>query len=116
MQDELLEKSMNLQAYTQASQQKLFLELRLKTAYIYRKMNETIESYCQANGIALVFVADNLNLNDVKTQQELQARVSLRKLVYFHPAFDITRAIRERMNTDYKLGAGRPATPAPAGR
>jgi Skp family chaperone for outer membrane proteins len=114
MQDDLLEKSMNLQAYTQASQQKLFLELRLKTAYIYRKMNDTIAQYCQANGIALVFVSDDLNLNDVKTQQELQARVSLRKLVYFHPAFDITRAIQERMNTDYKLGAGRPA--APAGR
>lgn len=114
MQDDLLEKSMNLQAYTQASQQKLFMELRLKTAYIYKKMNDTIDQYSQSNGIALVFVTDNLNLNDVKTQQELQARVSLRKLVYAHPAFDITRAIRERMNTDYKLGAGRPA--APAGR
>jgi Skp family chaperone for outer membrane proteins len=114
MQDELLEKSMNLQAYTQASQQKLFLELRLKTAYIYRKMNDTIERYCQQNGIALVFVADTMNLGDVKTQQELQARVSLRKLVYFHPRYDITRAIREQMNPDFKLGAGRPA--APAGR
>jgi len=116
MQDDMLEKSMALQAYTQASQQKLFLDLRLKTASIYRKMNEAIAAYSQANGIALVFVSDDLNLNDVKTQQELQARVSLRKLVYFHPAFDITRAIKERMNTDYKLGAGRTPAPAPAGR
>jgi Skp family chaperone for outer membrane proteins len=114
MQDDLLEKSMNLQAYTQASQQKLLMEVRIKTAYIYKKINQTIEAYAQANGIALVFVADNIDLNDVKTQQDLQDRIGRRKLLYAHPAFDITRAIRERMNTDYKLGAGR--QPAPTGR
>jgi Skp family chaperone for outer membrane proteins len=119
MQDELLDKSMSLQAYSQSSQQKLFLELRLRTAYMLRKINDSIATYSQANGIALVFVSDDFNLNDVKTQQELLTRVSLRKLVYAHPAFDITRAIRERMNTEFKLGAGRPAAPAapaPAGR
>jgi Skp family chaperone for outer membrane proteins len=105
MQDDLLQKSMELQVYTQVSQQQLFLELRLKTMELYNKMNAAIEAHAKANGIALVFVTDDLNLTNTRSQQELQAMVSMRKVVYAHPNFDITNAIIERMNTDYKLGS-----------
>ena len=45
MQDDLLQKSMELQVYTQVSQQQLFLELRLKTMELYNKMNAAIEAH-----------------------------------------------------------------------
>ncbi|HVT79371.1 MAG TPA: OmpH family outer membrane protein [Phycisphaerae bacterium] len=100
-QDDLLQKTMQLQAYGQYAQNKLFLELRIRTADLYSKINKAVADYSQANGIALVFVADDLNVSAAKSQEQLQAMVTLRKLIYFHPNFDITMSIRNKMNADY---------------
>jgi outer membrane protein len=102
MQDDLLMKGMQLQSFSQFAQNKLFMERRIRTADIYSKMNAAVEEYAKANGIALVFVADDLNVGAAKTEEQLQAMVTLRKLVYFHPSFDITVAIRNKMNGEYK--------------
>jgi Skp family chaperone for outer membrane proteins len=104
LQDDVLQKSYDLKAYTQMSQDKLFMEQRMRTAALYRKMNDAIAAYSQANGIALVFAADDLDLASANSQQELQAMVTVRKLLYFHPGFNITKYIIEKMNTEYKLG------------
>lgn len=115
-QDDLLQKTMELQAYQSFAQQRLFLELRVRTADLYRKINEAVEKYSKANGIALVFVADNPSVAGARTQEQLQAMVTVRKILYFHPDFDITQKILQSMNTEFELGGGaKPATPvAPA--
>ena len=110
-QDDLLMKTMQLQAFGQFAQNKLFLELRIRTADLYSKINKAVADYSQANGIALVFVADDLNVGAAKSQEQLQAMVTLRKLIYFHPNFDITMSIRNKMNADYAAGP----KPAPVG-
>ena len=95
-------------------QQKLFMELRLRTADLYRKINEAVEAYSQANGIALVFVADNPSVEGARTQEQLQAMVTVRKLLYAHPSFDITKAILTSMNTAYQLAPrSKPASTRP---
>ncbi len=103
-QNDLVLKTRQYQAFGQYAQDMLFLELRLRTASIYSKMNKAVADYAQANGIALVFVADDLSVDAAKSQEQLQAMVTLRKLIYFHPSFDITTAIRNKMNTDYAAG------------
>jgi Skp family chaperone for outer membrane proteins len=108
-QDDLLHKATDLQSYNTFAQQRLFLELRIRTADIYRKINEAIAKYAAANGIALVFVADNSNVDNASTQEQLQAMVTVRKILYFHPDFDITGKIKLMMNTEYELGkVGKP--------
>jgi len=103
-QDELLQKATDLQSFSSFAQQKLFLELRIRTADIYRKINEAVAKYAAANGIALVFVADNSSVDSARTQEQLQAMVTVRKILYFHPDFDITGKIKQMMNTEYELG------------
>ena len=103
-QDELLQKAVDLQNFSGFAQQKLFLELRIRTADIYRKINEAIAKYAAANGIALVFVADKSSVDNAATQEQLQAMVTVRKILYFHPDFDITGKIVLMMNTEYQLG------------
>lgn len=106
LQDDLLMKGMQLQSFSQFAQNKLFMERRIRTADIYSKMNAAVEDYAKTNGIALVFVADDLSVGAAKTEEQLQAMVTLRKLVYFHTSFDITVAIRNKMNAEYKPNGG----------
>jgi len=106
LQDELLEKTTRWKVHDEMAQAKLTLELRSIPLDIYRKMSDAIRDYSAANGIALVFVADDTNsLSSARTQQELMAMITMRKVVYFHPTFDITPSIIAKMNTQYKLGA-----------
>jgi Skp family chaperone for outer membrane proteins len=114
-QDDLLRMAVELQISTQVNQQKLFMELRLRTADIYNKINQSVAAYAQANGIALVFVADNPSVENASTQEQLQAMVTVRKVLYAHPSFDITTAILQKMNTEYEL-ASHPPTTRPGGR
>jgi len=114
-QDELLRMSVELQVEQTVNQQKLFMELRLRTADLYRKINDDVEAYSQTNGIALVFVADNPSVEGARTQEQLQAMVTVRKILYSHPSFDITKAILTKMNTDYQL-APHAKSAAPASR
>lgn len=102
--DDLLKKGMEIQAFGQYAQNKLFIETRIRTASLYNKINDAVAAYSQANGIALVFVADNINVDNAKSQEMLQAMVTNRKLLYAHPSFDITRAIRDKMNAEYGAG------------
>jgi Skp family chaperone for outer membrane proteins len=108
LQEELLEKATRLKVHDEIAQAKLMMELRMIPLDIYRKMSDAIRDYSASNGIALVFVADDTNaLSSARNPQELMAMITMRKVVYAHPTFDITKSIIDRMNTQYKLGAGR---------
>ncbi len=104
-QDKLLLKAMELSAFQQYMEQKVTLEQRSRTIVIYRAINDAIKTYAQANGIALVLVADDADLSDARTPGELLSRITVRKVIYAVPELDITAAIIDRMNTDYKLHA-----------
>jgi Skp family chaperone for outer membrane proteins len=103
-QEELLQKASELQTFGNYAQQRLLLELSIRTKDIYRKILDSVAKYSAANGIALVFVADNPNMDNARSQDELKSMVSLRKILYFHPDFDITSKIKQMMNTEYELG------------
>jgi Skp family chaperone for outer membrane proteins len=104
VQDALLKKTMEYQTFGNYAQQRLFIELRVRTAAIYRKINDAVAKYAAANGIALVFVADNSNMEKATTQEALMGMITTRKLLYFHPDFDITNNIKQVMNTEFNLG------------
>jgi len=106
-QDDLLQKSIALQTFSQFAQQKLLLELRIRTAALYKEINDAVADYAQANGIAMVFVADNINLEAARSQEQLQAMVTIRKVLYVHPTFDITTQIKQKLNAQFQLGAGK---------
>ncbi len=102
--EELLKKGMELQSFSAYVQQKLMLERRLKTTDLYRKMNQAIESYAIKNGVALVMVVDELDLSNVRTNEELLSRITMRKVMYAHATLDISEKIVEVMNTEFKMG------------
>jgi len=104
-QDELVNRSMELQILTQVSQKQLLIELNTQKVHLYRKINDAIADYARANGIAMVFAEDDPPVAEGQTAEGLQAIISLRKVLYADARFDITRAIVEKMNKDYLLGA-----------
>jgi Skp family chaperone for outer membrane proteins len=104
-QDDLLKKTMDLQVFGNYAQQRLFIELRVRTAGLYRKINDSVAKYAAANGIALVFVADNSNMDKATSQEMLMSMITTRKILYFHPDFDLTAKIKQVMNTEYSLGS-----------
>jgi Skp family chaperone for outer membrane proteins len=104
-QEDLLRRAAQKKAEDQVNQELLFNELRVRTADLYRKICDAVTDYAQANGIALVFVADNPNLEGVRSQEQLQAMVTVRKVLYADSNYDITKAILTKMNTEYELGS-----------
>ena len=106
MEDDYVMKSMDYQTFTQFVPQKLLLEVRLETSRIYKRANDAIAAYAQANGIALVYLAEDVDsFASARSQQELSSMVMSRKVLYANPDFDITKKLIEKMNADY--GAGR---------
>jgi Skp family chaperone for outer membrane proteins len=101
IQDSLLKKTMEYQSFGNFAQQKLFIELRIRTAGLYRKINDAVAKYAAANGIALVFVVDNANVEKATSQEVLMNMINSRKILYAHPDFDITSKIRQAMNIEF---------------
>jgi Skp family chaperone for outer membrane proteins len=108
-QDDYLKKGMELQSFGSFAQQKLFIEQRLYTTTLYRKINDAIAKYAAANGIAIVFVADSANVERATTPEGLQAAINTRKILYADASFDITAKITQTMNTEYNTSR----TPTP---
>jgi len=108
--EKMLRKAVDLQGFSRYIEQKLLLETRVRTAAIYKSMNSAIADFSRANGIGLVLAVDDPDLSTARTQEELLSKITVRKVIYYHESFDITKAVIEKMNTDAK------ALPAPAGR
>jgi Skp family chaperone for outer membrane proteins len=102
-QDELLQLTMDYQAFLAVSEQKLLMMQRMKTSDIYRKINAAVEKYAKTKGIAIVFVIDDMDLT-AKDMRELTSKIAMRKIMYAHPNFDITKDIKETMNAEYRMG------------
>ena len=103
LQRDVLKRANDLRSYQAYSNQFLLMEQTARTKALYKKINDAIASYAQANGIALVFVADDFNVDKAPDPQALTAMVSVRKILYVHPRYDITANIKQAMNTAYQL-------------
>ncbi|HVX86241.1 MAG TPA: OmpH family outer membrane protein [Phycisphaerae bacterium] len=106
-QDDLLQKSMELEAFSNMAQQKITLETRDRMIRLYTHIQDAVNTYCKANGIALLLVQDDANLSTAKTPQDLLGRIMNRKVIYADPGFDITQKLVAQMNADYRMGAGK---------
>ena len=102
MQDKLFKKAMELEAFSHYIEQKLLMEQKVRTAAIYKSMNEAIEAYAKANGIALVLVVEDASMSDARTPQDLLSKITVRKVMYADPSLDITAPLIEKMNSDAK--------------
>jgi Skp family chaperone for outer membrane proteins len=101
-QEKMIRKAMDLQSFSRYMEQKVLLETRLRTAAIYRSMNKAIADFSREKGIGLVLATDDPDLSNARSQEELLAKITVRKVIYFHESFDITNAIVDKMNTDAK--------------
>jgi Skp family chaperone for outer membrane proteins len=108
MQEDLLKQTLDLQSFTQFSQQRLFMELQVRTLLVHNHINDAIAAYARAHGIVIVFTTEDTNLSRTRNQQELQTALMMRKIAFYDGAYDITVALIQQMNASYKLGTIRP--------
>lgn len=103
-QENMLKKAMELRSQSEYMEQKLQLEQRLRTGQVYRHIVASIEAYSKQSGIIMVLVADEIDITGSRTQAELLTKIAMRKVVYAHESLDITKAVIEKMNSEFKLG------------
>lgn len=101
-QERLFKRAMDLESHMRLMEQKLLMEQRLRTMALYRKMNKAIEDYSRANGIIIVFMADEVDFSNARTPQDVIGKITLRKIVYAHDTLDITAGVVNRMNEAWK--------------
>jgi Skp family chaperone for outer membrane proteins len=101
IQDTLLKKTMEFQSFGNFAQTKLSIELRIRTAGLYRKINDAVAKYAASHDIALVFVADNANVEKATSQEVLMNIINSRKLLFADSNYDITSKIRQAMNIEF---------------
>lgn len=106
-QDDALQKSMELEAFSNMAQQKIAIETRDRMIRLYNHIHDAAAQYCKANGIALLLVQDEANLTNAKTPQDLLGRITNVKVMYADPGFDITQKLVAQMNANYRMGPGR---------
>jgi len=100
-QEEMLRKALalkNARDYAEAKYQK---ETFVRTKGLYKKINDSVADYAKQNGIGLVLIADNAEMDKVQNPEMLQALVSTRKVLFYDTSYDITTAVLTKMNTDY---------------
>lgn len=102
-QEQLLQMVAEYKAFLDVSQQKLFIEQRIRTEALYKAINDAVAEYAKSHNIALVFVSDDPGLTDAANIQEMQSRIANRKLLYVHTAYDITAALKNDMNAKWAL-------------
>jgi Skp family chaperone for outer membrane proteins len=106
MQDDALEKSMEMDSFLKMSQAKLLMEQRLRTIQIYKAIVDAVQRYAEANGIGIVLVGDDVDFSKTQSTEAVQQKIAVRKVMYSHPDFDITQKVIEKMNGEYKLSGG----------
>jgi Skp family chaperone for outer membrane proteins len=104
--DKALRKGLELQDFSDYMRERLTMEQRVRTAALYRQINDQIKTYAEANGIILVLSYDKDDMSSATTPQELQSRITVRKVLYASDSLDITRDIIELMNAAAHLGGG----------
>lgn len=100
--EKMMKKAMELESFTRYMREKMLLEGRIRTAALYRSMNKAIEDFSKANGIGLVLSMDELDFRDIRSQEELMSKIAVRKVIYAHDSYDITKKIIDKMNSDAK--------------
>jgi Skp family chaperone for outer membrane proteins len=84
----------------------------------FASVRTSLQAYCQANGIKLVHLAPNPDLEGADNQ-ELNQALMMQSVLYYDPALDITDAfipfLNERWNADLaKAHASAPSSPPAA--
>ena len=105
--DKAMKKALEFQNFSSYMQEKLSMEQRVRTAALYKKINDAVKTYADAHGVQLVLAFDKDNMADAANAQELQARITVRKVIYANDALDISKEIIAAMNTASHLGGNK---------
>ncbi|QQE12608.1 OmpH family outer membrane protein [Planctomycetota bacterium] len=95
-------KAYNMQAWQQYEQARLQRETLVGSEYIYRKIAAAVDRIATAYGYEIVIAKESLDsLGNYKNQQELQAQMMTRKVLYSADTVDLTTQVITTMNNDY---------------
>jgi Skp family chaperone for outer membrane proteins len=108
-QEKLLKKAAEIQTHQEFFERRMAMQSRLMTLSIYMNLKKAIEAYAKENGIDMVIMAEEANLADSQSAQELQMKISLRKVLYANENLDITQQVVTKVNGDWLKE--RPKTP-----
>ncbi len=103
-QEELQMKVLELQVWAQFQQQKMARERALRVESLYKKAMDTIGKIATQSGYDLVLFKDPAPTFEGANMQQINAQLTLRKVLWSNTAIDITDAVITRMNNDFGAG------------
>lgn len=93
-----VEKTFQAQAYQKNEQIRLQMLRRQGVLDCYSDVLNAVETYCRENAIDAVFAVRDINLEQAGSDEEIEAMIVAKYVLYHEPGVDITNAVLARLN------------------
>ncbi|MBU0637596.1 MAG: OmpH family outer membrane protein [Planctomycetes bacterium] len=100
---EWFELQVEYKTWGELKQAHLTREVGLWSGKMYQEIVQATAAIAQNDGYTLVLYRDEFQL--VADPQAVQEQIRMRKLLYAHPSLDITQAVLDKLNADYRAQA-----------
>ncbi|QQE09955.1 OmpH family outer membrane protein [Planctomycetota bacterium] len=95
-------KAYEMQAWDQFERARMQREALVNMEHMYRKIASAVDRVATSNGYEIVLAKESLDtLGNYKNQQELQAQMVTRKVMYSADTVDLTKQVIATMNNDF---------------
>ncbi|MDH3585361.1 MAG: OmpH family outer membrane protein [Phycisphaerae bacterium] len=101
-QEKLNKKLIEFEVWRQYTRKQLESENTIRIESLYRKVVDAVGSAAKRQGYDLVLYKDQTTPVRGKSQQEVAAKIQLRKVLYSDARLDITEPITQQLNAEYK--------------
>jgi Skp family chaperone for outer membrane proteins len=95
------EKTIALEVWQRLKLQELETEKALQMEHLYRKLTAAVERLAKKQGYDLVLYKDETESLRAKTQQQVGAIISMRKVLYSAPELDLTDQLTQMLNNEF---------------
>jgi Skp family chaperone for outer membrane proteins len=100
---EMQKLSLSRQVWRQFQEKQFAREHRLLMEQLYREVLDAIAATARQKGYDVVFYRDSVEVTSATTS-ELLNKIAQRKCLYNNPAIDLTAAVIQRLNRNYRAG------------
>jgi Skp family chaperone for outer membrane proteins len=110
---DLLARQVDYKNWVDLKQAAMNREIGLWSAELYRRIVAAAEAVGQAGGYDVVFYRDEFEVPANLDPQAIQNQIRGRKILYSNSAVDLTQAVLDKLNADYRAKPRQPMLQVP---
>jgi Skp family chaperone for outer membrane proteins len=102
IQDSILEKAVEAQAYGELTRTRLERQQYEGLRGCYQDVQAAIDAFARENGIDVVLTDRDIKLDEARNSQDLESLIAARYIIYRAPGVDVTTGVLKKLNDSYK--------------